>query len=53
MRARKPQDYAAGDQSRLKEGEGIGNMGGPNRGKMNTMFDTRGRETESFQKNLE
>jgi len=50
MRARLPQDYKQGDESKLLEGEGIGVMGGKHRQEMNSMFDTRGRETESFQK---
>ena len=53
MRARTPQDYKAGDKTNIREGEGLGVMGGKDKGKMNAMFDTRGKETESFQKNLD
>ena len=50
MRARLPKDYKQGDESNLQEGEGLGVMGGKHRQEMNRMFDTRGRDTESYQR---
>ena len=45
MRARDPQDYSQG-------GDKLGVMGGANKDKMNSMFDTRGKETDNYQKQL-
>ena len=52
MRARDPQDYKSGDQSNVQGGEGLGKMGGKGKDQMNSMFDTRGKNTDSLQKNL-
>ena len=52
MRARDKQDYRQGDNSKISEGEGLGMMGGKHRDEMNSMFDTRGRDAVSNQKNL-
>ena len=45
MRARDPQDYSQGQDK-------LGTMGGTHKDQMNQMFDTRGKETENYQKNL-
>ena len=52
MRARDPRDYSSGDDKGIKEGERLGQMGGEHKDKMNSMFDTRGRDSENYHKNL-
>ena len=52
MRARDPQDYKQGEKSNVMGGEGLGMMGGKDKDQMNQMFDTRGKNTDSLQKNL-
>ena len=48
MRARDPKDYKQGDTQNLSEGEPLGKMGGKYKDIMNSMFDTRGKESENF-----
>ena len=49
MRARSGQDYSTADKS---SPNGLGIMGGKNKDQMNSMFDTRGKQTESYQQTL-
>ena len=48
MRAREKTDYDQSGESKDK----IGQMGGKFKNEMNSMFDSKGKETENYQNNL-